>query len=198
MARKKRQKKLQAVKSDKAIIKDVAIRYLLLLLVSVNGLWLFYFLFTKLTLYTSAFLINFFYSAKVYSNALLVEGQIVSIIKACIAGAAYYLLLILNLTTAGIKAKKRILIFLFDALLLLALNAVRIAVLAFMVVKNFASFDITHRVFWYGISTIYVVFIWILTIKIFKIKEIPVYSDFSFAVKEMKVSKKKIAVRKKP
>lgn len=171
---------------DIKIITDIAARYLLLLVAAANNLWIFYFLFTSATIQASAFLLRFFYPVEVYGSAILVESGIISMVKACIAGAAYYLLLILNLTTRKIKFRKRILIFLFDALLFFVLNTARIFILVVMQAKNLAVFDITHKIFWYGISTIYVVLIWILTVKIFSIKEIPVYSDFAFLKRQSK------------
>lgn len=179
-------KKRKNILDDINAIKDIAARYLLLLVASANNLWIFYFLFTVATIQTSAFLLRFFYPVEVYGSAILVENSIISMVKACVAGAAYYLLLILNLTTSKIRFRKRILVFLFDALLFFVLNTARISLLAVMQARNLAVFDITHKIFWYGISTIYVVLIWLLTIKIFRIKEIPVYSDFAFLKRQLK------------
>ena len=50
---------------------------------------------------------------------------------------------------------------------------------------GFSFFDITHKVFWYFISTIFVVGIWFIEIKIFKIKEIPFYSDLNLLYKNI-------------
>lgn len=174
MAQKRRNKK-HLVKSkskweDAQIITDIAARYAVLLLASLNSLWIFYFLLTPLTLQASAFLLRFLYPVSIYSNAMLLNNEIiVSMVRACIAGSAYYLFLILNLTTAKIRFGRRIAIFLFDTLLFFILNIVRIAILAAMQAKNLAFFDLTHKIFWYGISTVYVVLIWLLTISIFRI-----------------------------
>lgn len=185
----KREKKKQVkIKSDtKRIIIDIATRYLILLLASSNSFWIFYFLLTPATLQATAFLLKFFYPVKVYGNAMLLKNEIIiSMVKACVAASAYYLFLILNLTTAGIKFSKRILIFLFDISLFFVLNIARIAILAIMQLNNLAFFDITHKIFWYGISTAYVVLIWLATIKIFKIRAVPVYSDVRFLLNEVR------------
>lgn len=185
MAGKKRKKetkkRAKSARSDIKVITDIATRYLLLLLASAKGLWIFYFLFTPLTIIASSLLLGFFYPVKMYINAIMLNNEImINMVKACIAGAAYYLLLILNLTTANIKFSRRIGIFFFDAFLFLLLNVARIFILVLMQAKDIALFDITHRIFWYGISTLYVVFVWLLTVKIFKIKDIPIYSDLRF------------------
>jgi exosortase/archaeosortase family protein len=190
--KRKRQRKRteQKNKFNVKVIGDIAARYLALLLASLNSLWIFYFFFTPLTMQASAFLLKFFYDVEVYINAIVVNSNIISMVKACVAGAAYYLLLILNLTTTGIKFRKRIAIFVFDAIMFFALNVIRIAILVIMQVNNLAWFDVTHKIFWYGISTVYVVLIWLLTISLFKIKEIPVYSDFRLLLKQAKFSRR--------
>lgn len=183
-------KKGKRAKSDAKAILDISARYLLLLLASLKGLWIFYFLFTPLTMLLSSLLLGFIYPVKTYSSVIVLNDEIIiNMVRACIAGSAYYLLLILNLTTANIKFRNRILIFLFDASLFFVLNVARIFVLVLMQAKNVVFFDITHKIFWYGISTVYVVFIWILTAKIFKIKDIPIYSDLKFLVKQLKSKK---------
>ena len=174
---------------NKRAAMDIAARYLLLLLASLNSLWIFYIIFTPLTIQAAALLLKIFYTTEVYKNIILLNYEVViDMVRACIAGSAYYLLLILNLTTARIKLKKRIWIFLFDSSLFFLLNIARISLLAIMQVNKIAAFDITHKLFWYGMSTIYVVLIWILTINIFKIKNIPVYSDFVKIRKAMKTN----------
>ena len=98
--------------------------------------------------------------------------------NACIAGSAFYLLFILNFSTPKIKLKKRFLILLMDYALFLMLNIMRIFMLSLLLIKNSAFFYLTHLIFWYVISIVLVVAIWMFTIRMFKIKEIPFRSDF--------------------
>jgi hypothetical protein len=55
-----------------------------------------------------------------------------------------------------------------------------------MFLNNSAWFDITHKLFWFVLSIIFVALIWILTIKVFRIREVPVYSDVAFILKKIK------------
>ncbi|PIU76124.1 hypothetical protein COS75_00535 [Candidatus Pacearchaeota archaeon CG06_land_8_20_14_3_00_35_12] len=177
-----------------ALLGNLVLRYVLLLLIPLlsfaffnNFLAIFYFVFKPLTVWPVVLLLKLFYPISFLGNYLTVSGFRLEIIDACIAGSAYFLLFILNLTTANIPWKKRIKIFSFDAILLLAMNIVRIIVLAIIGLNmSSSSFDITHKFFWYGISTIYVVFIWLLTVFIFKLREIPIYSDIKVLLYNIK------------
>ena len=60
------------------------------------------------------------------------------------------------------------------------MNILRLVILIVLIINKSIAFDITHKVFWYGVSTIYVVLIWVVTIFIFRIKEIPFISDVKF------------------
>ena len=178
MISKKRKKRVR-VRKEKWLI-DICIRYILMILLGIKNLWVFYAIFTPLTIYASAILLNLFFKIGIFENLIIVNNLPIEIIKACVAGSAYYLLLILNLTTRGIKTIIRIKILLFNFALLFVLNIIRIVLLVYLYVTNSASFDITHKIFWYGISTAYVVLIWLLSVKIWKIKAIPFYSDFRY------------------
>lgn len=162
---------------------DIAIRYSILIITGLLSNTIFYALFTSLTIYPVYFLLGLFFDASLVSNIIIINKLPIEIIGSCIAGSAYYLLLILNLSTRGIEFKKRIGMFLFSFSSLLAINILRIFLLSIMFVSGQPSFDITHRLFWYLGSTIFVVGIWFLSIKLFKVKEIPIYSDIKFLLK---------------
>lgn len=156
---------------------DIFLRYLLLILAPLGNLVVFYFIFTPLTLYLSYFLIKIFFDASVYSSYIFFGDNAISMIPACVAGSAYYLLLILNLSTPNISFKKRTFLLFSSFASFLILNSLRIFLLAVILSYNNQYFDAIHLFFWYFISTIFVIFIWFIHVKIFKIKEIPVYSD---------------------
>lgn len=183
------------MKKEMKPVLDVILRYLILILVGFTNSWIFYLAFTLITIYPVYFLLGLFFNPSLVSNVILVNNIPIEIIGSCIAGSAYYLLLILNLATPGIKIKKRIGVFFFSFLSLLALNILRIFILSMMLVSGFSFFDITHKLFWYIGSTIFVVGIWFLSVKLFKIKEIPFYSDIMFLIKNSK--QKKSSKRKK-
>jgi len=95
-------------------------------------------------------------------------------------------LFILNILTFGITFKKRVFIFIFDAALLLFMNIFRLVVLIAILVNYPSIFDISHNIFWYGISTIYVILIWVVSVFVFKIRAIPFISDIKFILSKSK------------
>jgi len=183
MAKKKRKlisKKTQVSENNSA--QSIIFRYLVLLIVALPGAWIFYKIFTPLTFYPVYFILGLFYNVSSVSEiAFRINNTVpIELIGACIAGSAYYLLLILNLSIPGIKPLKRVKAILFSFITFLVLNIIRILVLAFLAVSGSSYFDVTHILFWYGLSTIIIVGIWFVEVKIFDIKKIPFYSDLSF------------------
>ena len=177
---------MKRLKKDSANILDIVSRYLILVLTSLSGLWLFYFIFTSLTIYPVYFLVNLlFEDVSLFGEIMIVNGVAIEFIRACIAGSAYYLLLILNLSTPKINLKKRVTMILFSFAALLIINIIRIFVLILIFFYGFSFFDITHKFFWYFMSTIFVILIWFAEVKYFKIKEIPFYSDIKYLYKKI-------------
>jgi exosortase/archaeosortase family protein len=170
---------------------DIIIRYLILILVAIPNLWIFYFIFKPLTVYPVFALLNLFFDASLISSDIILIAQEIPIelIKACIAGAAYYLLLILNLSTPKIKINDRIKMIFIAFLAFLVVNILRIFILSIIVVNGAPPeiFDATHELFWYLISTLFVVGIWFAEVKLFKIKEIPFYSDLKYLYKKSRL-----------
>ena len=170
------------------IVTDILIRYSLLIVLAIPNLWLFYAVFTPLTAYPVFALLNLLYDALLISGKIILINRTIPIelIQACIAGAAYYLLLILNLSTREIKLKTRVKMIAFSFLAFLLVNILRIFILSIIAVSGSSFFDLTHIVFWYGLSTIFVVAIWFAEVKLFRIKTIPFYSDIKFLLTQKK------------
>jgi len=164
-------------------------RYIIILFAGLGNLFIFYKIFTPLTTKLSAFILNIFTTITLISNTIILPSKTIQIIPACVAGSAYYLLFILNLATPEIKINKRIKIILFSFSSLLILNVARILILSQITNQNL--FNILHLVFWYLLSTIFVVAIWFISVKLFQIKEIPFYSDIKFILKYKRHSRKK-------
>jgi exosortase/archaeosortase family protein len=164
---------------------SIIIRYLILAAVGIPNLWLFYLVLTPLTVYPVYFLLKIFFATSFAGSTTILVNDIVPIelVKSCIAGAAYYLLLILNLSVPNINVKKRLIMIGSSFLALYILNIIRIVLLSWIYISDNAIFDITHKIFWYGVSTILVVGIWFAEVKIFKIKDIPIYSDIKLLFK---------------
>ncbi len=160
-------------------------RYLIILIVAFPSLFLFYFLFTSLTIYSSFFLINLGIPASLIGNQITTPYGIIELIDACIAGSAYYLLFLLNLSLP-MKTKKRVQALIFSLLAFLAVNIMRIFLFSLLFFGGFAYFSTAHLLVWYGASTLLVVAIWIAEARIFKIQEIPVYTDMQVLIREMR------------
>lgn len=168
----------------KDYIKGLIFRYFLLVISAFPNLFIFYFIFSPLTLYAVYFSLKIFFDISLQNGVMYFQGYTIELIDACIAGSAYYLLLMLNLSTPGIAIKKRIILSIISFLAFLVLNISRIFLLSLMLFSGSNFFDITHKVFWYSISTILVVLIWFTSVKLLKIKGIPFYSDLRYLFKK--------------
>ncbi len=158
--------------------RDIVIRYIITLILGVF-LYVFYLIFTPLTIYPVYFLLKLFYPVILQANKLVIQSATIILVPACIAGSAYYLLLLLNLLTP-MKLETRIkgIIFSFSALLIL--NIIRIALFSHLYLQGFKYFDFTHLFFWYVLSIVFVFLIWLGEIKLYKIRNIPAYTDIKY------------------
>jgi exosortase/archaeosortase len=153
------------------------LRYLFLILIALPGMLIFYFIFTPLTIYPVYWILSIFYHGITLSNNYLIfNSYSIQLIPACIAGSAYYLLLILNLATPlpGITRVKSLS---FTILSLLTLNILRIVVFAALFITGCQYFDFTHKLVWNLGSTVLVAAIWFASVYLFNIKAIPGYTD---------------------
>jgi exosortase/archaeosortase family protein len=170
---------------------DIIVRYTILIIIGIIGIRIFYLFFEAFTVYpVYALLKLFFTNISLISNTIMIGNSPIEIIGPCIAGSAYYLLLILNLSIPKIELKKRIELIFFTFSSLLIINILRIFLLSILFVSGTSLFDITHKIFWYAGSTIFVVGIWFLGVSIFKVKEIPFYSDIKFLLSNYKKKRK--------
>lgn len=151
-------------------------RYIIILLLSIGNLFLFYFTFTPLTLYPVYYLLSLFYDTALSGTTILLESLPIEIIPACVAGAAYFFLIILNLSTP-MNIRKRFYSIAYTLIAFLILNIIRIFIFSVLALNNFSYFDIAHAFTWYFGSTLLLLIIWFSNVKLFKIKEIPIYTD---------------------
>lgn len=176
-------------------IKEIFFRYGILVIVGFFGLNLFYEILKPLTVYIFWFILNLIYGASIIDSSIIIFGvntAYIDVIPACAAGAAYYLLLILNLTTPMNKNKRiKSIIFLFIVFFLF--NITRLVVFAILFKEGYKYFDLAHVIVWYVGSTVMVVAIWFVNAYVFKIKSVPIYSDMKIIlsdIKQDKISKK--------
>lgn len=168
---------------------EILLRYGIAMAVAVISLAfpIFYILFRPLTVYPVYWILILFYDVSLDGlQSLLINGVGIEIIDACVAGSAYALLFLLNALTRDLKFKKRAVLFLFSTFSLLILNIFRLVVLIAMLVNGSIAFDFTHKVFWYALSTVFVVAIWFLSVKLFRVSAIPFYSDIKFLMEQKK------------
>ena len=171
---------------NKKEVSNLLTRYLVLILLAIPNPFLFSYLFTPLTVYPVYFILKIFYNAVLLEgNVIFFKGYYANIIPACIAGAAYYLLLIFNLTTP-MKASKRIKSISYLFISFLFINIIRIILFASLFSIGYKYFSLTHTLTWYMGSTFLVLLIWFSNILIFIIREIPIYSDMKKLFKDTK------------
>ena len=163
-------------------------RYISLIILGVGNLYILYKILTPLTIRTVSRILALFSPITLTENFLTFKGDAIEIIPACVAGAAFFLLLFLILSTAEIKPGKRSQMILFSMLTLFILNVLRIIILALIAKSSY--FELTHWILWHIISTIFVVGIWFAMVKIYNIKSIPVYSDVRYLQSLIKPRKK--------
>ena len=175
-------------------VKDLAVRISIAILLLIIPFNIFYFLLSQATLQSSLpFLYLLGYSISVEGYTLLIDSHILKFVPACVATSAYYLLTLLVLLTKDIKLKDRFCLVLYGSFLIFLMNIIRIDILLYVLIefgKNW--FDKIHIFFWHLISSVYVALVWIFLAYKFKVKSIPVYSDFKFLLSQS------IFVKKKP
>ncbi len=167
---------------------NIIFRYLILILLALPGFYIFYVIFTPLTVYSVYFIIKIIYNSNVTllkDNVIFLQKVLINIIPACIAGSAYYLLLILNLSTP-MQIKKRVKSLSFLIISFLILNIARITIFAILFAVGFKYFDLAHKFVWYFGSIALVLILWFVNIRIFKIKDIPVFTDMKKLFKDAK------------
>ena len=163
-------------------------RYIFLLLIGANNLYIIYLILTPLTLYVTTTILLIFTNPILQGNFIGLTNLTIQIVPACVAGSAFYLLLILIFSTADIKPATRTKATLTAIAILFALNILRILALIPFAKSNY--FQIIHWTIWYIVSTILVIATWFTIAKIYKIKSIPIYTDIKYLLKSRKKPKR--------
>jgi exosortase/archaeosortase family protein len=158
---------------------NILIRYFLVVLLGLGNLYIFYQLFSPITIQITNAILSLFYDTTLRENFILINSIVIELIPACMAGSAYYLLTALNLLTP-MKIRKRINSLTLLLLVFLVLNILRIVIFSFLALNGASYFSILHEFFWYFGSIILVIILWFVNIKLFKIQGIPVFTDFKY------------------
>jgi len=169
-------------------ISGLFIRYIIIVLAGLGNLYIFYKILTPLTIRAVALVLSIFTDPFVLGNTIYTKYAAIELIPACIAGAAFYLLFILVMSTPDIRPLKRLGLLAATLADLFILNVIRILILITLI--RTPSFETAHWIFWHVISTVFVVGIWIAYVYIFKIKSVPIYSDVKYLAGLIKPRKK--------
>jgi hypothetical protein len=172
-------------------VKNLFIRYIIILLAGL-GLPIFYRVLKPLNIKALYFILSIFSEVSMLGELISIKGVLIELIPACLAGSAFYLLFILTLSVPEIRPFKQVKIIIFSFIVLFLLNLIRILILLLLLENPY--FGVVHWILWHIISTLFVVGIWIASVKVYKIKSIPVYSDVNFLrklIKPVKKSKRK-------
>lgn len=133
---------------------------------------------------------------KVIGYNIALNGDLITIgeytlrfISACAATSAYYLLSILILLTKDIKLKEGIKMFAIGSMIILIMNLARVDILLIVLAENgIDMFKSLHIFFWEAVSSLFVAGVWIILVKMFKIKSIPIAGDIKTLYKKIKKS----------
>ncbi|MEK6871644.1 MAG: pacearchaeosortase [Nanoarchaeota archaeon] len=169
------------IKQKKIVL--ISLRYLFLLAI-VFALPILYTLLTVPTVFPVLILLKLMYTQVEFIEPIIIIDAVtfIEIVPACIAGSAYLLLIILNFSIP-LHLRKRMHVLFFSLAMFFILNVTRIILLSIWYHEKFSFFNSVHLVLWYVLSTILVIAIWLFTIKIFSIKEIPFYTDLMQLIK---------------
>ncbi|MBI2671386.1 pacearchaeosortase [Candidatus Woesearchaeota archaeon] len=165
---------------------NLLLRLLTAFLLVFFGSEIFYFILFYPTFYLS-YLSLLSYNPVLINNSLIINNINLVFIPACLAASAYTLLSLLILLTKDINLKKGIKIFLTGFFTLFFVNLIRIFLLAVLLIESgIKLFNTFHLFFWQVFSTIFVLLLWIFLTKYFKVKTIPVYSDYKELLNKIK------------
>ncbi|MDH3352941.1 MAG: pacearchaeosortase [Nanoarchaeota archaeon] len=173
-------------------ILNLFIRYFSLLLMGIGNFYVLYKILIPLTTHIVNAVLLIFTDTTLTGNVIYLSWTGIEIAPACVAGSAFYLLLLLVLSTANIKPVVRTKMVLTTFAMLFFLNIIRILILIPMTGANY--FGVIHWIFWHLISIVFVVSIWFYAVKTYKIKSVPIYSDLKYLmglIKPVKKSKRK-------
>jgi len=162
-------------------------RYIIILAIGISNLYILYQFLTPATIKALTVILSIFTNPVVTNNIIYLEKVALEIVPACVAGSGFYLLLILILSTAEIKPKRRAKTIITAFAIFFILNITRILIL--IPLTGSPAFETIHWIFWHLISIVFVVAVWFNVVKIYKIKKIPVYSDIKYMISLIKSPK---------
>ena len=180
------------MKKESRKILGMLVRYFSIVLLGLGNLYVIYKLLTPLTIGVLSFILSIFTDVITNGNFFLLDSLTIEIVPACVAGSAFYLLLILILSSADIKPGIRTKAIMTSFVMLFALNVTRILIL--IPLSGTLYFETIHWVFWHLVSTVFVVAVWLGVVRMYGVKSVPIYSDLKYVrnlIYPVKKSKRK-------
>lgn len=156
----------------------VFLRYFTIVMVSMGNFYIFYALLTSLTIKTLAAVLRPFVDTVVVNTFIYTRVAIAEVAPSCIAVLAFFLLFFLVFSTADMKPKERFLALIISFAALFILNIARMVFL--ISIAHSPNYETIHWVLQNLLSTVAVAAIWIGTVSLLKIKEVPVFSDIKY------------------
>ena len=151
-----------------------------------------YDIFRPLTLYPV------YYGFKILGyNPLILNGNIhigyqeLVFVNACIAASAYYLFLVLVLSTKGLTFEEILKIYGIGVISILFVNILRIIGMGIILIRFEENlFETWHMILWRFVATFFIAFLWIYLSRKFLINNIPFYTDFEYLLNKSFLKKK--------
>jgi exosortase/archaeosortase family protein len=169
-------------------------RYIFIGLIGLGNLYIFYKILTPLTVFFVGIILSLFMDFNASGIIFAFEYFNIAIVKACVAGSAFYLLTFLVFSTAEIRPLRRFFALATALIMLFVLNVGRIVFLTMIAGKSY--FEAVHWTLWNLVSIFFVVAIWFFVAWVYKIKTIPAYSDILFLKSLTETKRKKNSSRK--
>lgn len=131
------------------------------------------------------------YNPIVTGTKIVIGEYSLNFVPACTATLAYLLLAVLVLTTRDMTLIKGLKVYFVGGTVIFIANIIRVAGLAVLLIeKGYNTFNKVHLFIWDGLSSVFVVLVWIFLVYYFSIKEIPIYSDIKKLIRHLKLSRK--------
>ncbi|MBT6690130.1 pacearchaeosortase [archaeon] len=159
-------------------ILSLFMRYIAIIAIGLGNLYILYKVLTPLTIHATNSILSLFTRTSLAGNIIHIRNAIIEIAPPCVAASAFFLLIALILSTSNIKPKTRAYAILAATATLFTLNITRILLLIPFIGQPY--FETLHWIFWHLISIVLVLVTYLTIIKTYKIKSIPVYSDFKY------------------
>lgn len=164
-------------KQEKKIFK-IFTRYLAIIIIGLGNFYILYKILTPLTIHVTNLILNIFTPTSLTGSIIHTKNATIEIASSCIAASAFFLLIVLIFSILDIKPKTRIYAALTATAILFLFNIARILFLIPFIGKPY--FETLHWILWHMVSIVFVLVAYFITIKIYKIKSIPIYSDFRY------------------